>query len=180
MLACDDKADSVKELSGHGFFTKGAAISTAQDLQALDRTFAKGSHWAFRGHHGAKRGLRAFSMTVQPVSAQRRKLQSGNKWLPDSSMRSSEVSLRWSGNALTLRMLAGDEKGLHKLAFATNGHARKPLVPLTLRNVRLGVEPFREQFQLSRRDLPALDAIEQMLEESRRDVPAADLRHGRF
>lgn len=92
----------------------------------------------------------------------------------------SKVSLRWSRNALTLRMLARDEKSLHKLAFATNRHARKPLVPLTLRNIRLSIEPFREQFQLSGRNLPAVDAIEQMLEESRRDVVAADLRHGRF
>ena len=82
-----------------------------------------------------------------------------------------------SRNALTFRVLARDEKRLHEIAFPANRHTRKPLVPLTLRDVWLGIEPRREAFELRRPNLPALKAIEQMLEEGRRDVLTADLRH---
>ena len=61
--------------------------------------------------------------------------------------------------------------------LAVAAPSRKPLVPLTLRDVWLDIEPRREAFELRRPNLPALKAIEQMLEEGRRDVLTADLRH---
>lgn len=83
-------------------------------------------------------------------------------------------------NTLALRLLAGKKKRLHELAFPANRHPRQPLVPVTLRHLRLGVEPLRQELQLGRRNLPALDAVEEMLEQRGRDVLPADLRHSGF
>lgn len=74
--------------------------------------------------------------------------------------------------------MASEKKGLDELAFTAHRHPRKPLVPLTFRHVRLGVEPLCQQLELSRRNLAALNAIEKVLEEGGRDVLPADLRHG--
>ena len=63
-------------------------------------------------------------------------------------------------DALTLRHVTGQKKGLDQLALATAGHAGESLVPLTVRYQRLRVEPLREQFKLCRRNLPAVDAIQ--------------------
>ncbi len=74
-------------------------------------------------------------------------------------------------------VLTGQKKGFDQLAFPADRHSRKPLEPLALGYVRFGIEPLCQELQLRCRNLPALDSIEQMLEEGRRDVLAADLRH---
>ena len=66
-------------------------------------------------------------------------------------------------NPLTLRRLSRQQKRLDQLALAAHGHPGKALVPLTVGHVGLCVEPRREQFELRCRDLPTLDAFEQML-----------------
>lgn len=77
-------------------------------------------------------------------------------------------------------MLTREKKRLHQRSFAANGHAGKSFEPLALGDIGLGVEPLRQQLKLRRRNLAALDAIEQMLKKGRRDVLTADLRHVGF
>lgn len=86
----------------------------------------------------------------------------------------SSGSLR---QALTLGGLAWQKKRLNQLTFTADGHAGEPFVPLTLGDLGFGVEPLGEQLELRRRNLTALDAVEQMLEESGGKALAADLRH---
>ena len=82
-------------------------------------------------------------------------------------------------NALAFPGLVREQKGLDQLTLATYGHAGKALVPFTLRHIGLRVEPSREQLELRRRDLPALNAFEQMLKQRGRKILSANLRHGR-
>src|SRR6266542_4476926 len=81
------------------------------------------------------------------------------------------------GNLLALRHVAGQQESLDQLAPTAHGHAREALVPLTVWHVRLGVEPLGEQFELCRRNLAALDAVQQMVEQRGREIVAADFRH---
>ena len=81
------------------------------------------------------------------------------------------------GNTFAFDVLARKKKRFDQFAFAANGHSRKPLVPLALGDIGFRVEPLGQQLQLRRRDLPALDPVEQVLEESGRDVLTANLRH---
>ena len=83
-----------------------------------------------------------------------------------------------SRNALAFRGLSRQEKRLDQLALATHGHIGKALVPLTLGHIGLRVEPCRKQLKLRCRDLPALNAFEQMLKQRGRKILSADLRHG--
>src|SRR5437762_5083679 len=82
-------------------------------------------------------------------------------------------------NPLPLRRLPGQQKCLDQLTLAAHGHTGKALVPLTLGHFGLRVEPCREQLKLRRRDLPALNALEQMPKERGRNILSADFRHGR-
>ena len=77
-------------------------------------------------------------------------------------------------------MLTRKQERLDQLALSANYQARKPLVPLTVGDVWFGIQPLRQQLEVGCWNLPALDAIEQMLELRRRDVLAADLRHRAF
>src|ERR1039458_4242558 len=78
---------------------------------------------------------------------------------------------------LTLRRLSGQQERLDESTLAAHSHPREPLVPLSLRHLGLAVQPLRQQLQLTGGNLPAVDAIEQMLKQSRRNILAADLRH---
>jgi hypothetical protein len=84
-----------------------------------------------------------------------------------------------SGDALAFRGLSRQQKCLDQLTLAAHGHAREALVPLTLGHIGLRVEPCRERLKLRRRDLPPLNAFEQMLKQRGRKILSADLRHGR-
>ena len=84
-----------------------------------------------------------------------------------------------SGNPLAFGGLSRQQKGLDQLTLAAHGRAGKAPVPFSLGHIRLGVEPCREQLKLCRRDLPALNAFEQMLKQRGRKILSADLRHGR-
>src|ERR1017187_1615317 len=84
---------------------------------------------------------------------------------------------RYSRNMLALRRLTREQKGLDQLTLAADCHAGESLVPLALGHLGLTVKPPRQQFQLRCRNLPALDAVEQMLKQSGRNVLAADSRH---
>jgi hypothetical protein len=64
-------------------------------------------------------------------------------------------------------VLARKKKRLDQPTFTTDRHSRKPFVPLTLWYVGLRIEPLREQLELRRRNLSALDAIEEVLEVGR-------------
>lgn len=59
-------------------------------------------------------------------------------------------------DAPTLRGLAWQKKRLDQLTVAADRHAGKPFVPLPLGYLRFGIEPFREQLKLCRRNLSAL------------------------
>jgi len=85
-----------------------------------------------------------------------------------------------SRNAFAFRSLSREQKCLDQLALATHGNARKALVPLTLGHIGLRVEPCREQFELGRRDLPALNAFEQVLNQRGRKILSADFRHAQM
>ena len=74
--------------------------------------------------------------------------------------------------------LVPEQKCLDQLTVATHGHAGKALVPFTLGHVGLRVEPCREQRELRRGNLPALNAFQQMLQQRGRDMLSADFRHG--
>jgi len=89
------------------------------------------------------------------------------------------VSLLVSRNPLAFRGLCGQQGRLDQLTLAAHGHARKALVPLAFGHVRLRVEPSREQLELRRWNLAALNAIEQMLKQRGRKIRPADFRHGR-
>jgi len=84
-----------------------------------------------------------------------------------------------SGNPLAFGGLSRQQKGLDQLTLAAHGRAGKAPVPFSLGHIRLGVEPCREQLKLCRRDLPALNAFEQMLKQRGRKILSADFRHGR-
>jgi hypothetical protein len=84
-----------------------------------------------------------------------------------------------SKNALAFRGLPREQKCLDQLAVAAHGHGRKTLVPLAVWHIGLRVEPCREQPKLCRGDLPALNAVEQMLKQRGRKILSADFRHGR-
>ncbi len=84
---------------------------------------------------------------------------------------------RRSGNTLALGCLTGQQKSFNQLAFPADRHARESFVPQTLENFGLSVQPLRQKFQLGRRDLAALHAVEQMVENSGGNVLAADSRH---
>jgi len=83
-----------------------------------------------------------------------------------------------SRNRLALRRLTRQQKSLDQSTLAANCHAGESLVPLTHRYFGLAVEPLRQQFQLRCGDLPAPDAVEQMLQQGGRYILAADSGHG--
>lgn len=83
-------------------------------------------------------------------------------------------------NALALRRLSRQQKRFDQFTLAAHGHAGKALVPLTLGHFGLGVEPCGEQLKLRRRDLPALNAFEQMLKQRGRKILSANFRHVRL
>jgi hypothetical protein len=83
-------------------------------------------------------------------------------------------------NALALRGLAWQEKGLDQLTLSAARHAGEPLVPLTVWHFGFRVEPLREQLELRCGNLAPLDAIEEMVEQCGRKVLTANLRHGRL
>jgi hypothetical protein len=80
---------------------------------------------------------------------------------------------------LALRRLAWKEKRLDQLALAAHGHAAEALAPCLLGNLGLCVKPPGKQFQLQRRNFPALNPVQQMLRERWRQVLTPDLRRVR-
>ena len=68
-----------------------------------------------------------------------------------------------SGDPLAFRGLSREQKCLDQLTLATHRHTRKALAPLTFGHIGLRVEPSRERLKLRGRDLPALNAFEQMM-----------------
>lgn len=82
-----------------------------------------------------------------------------------------------SGNPLAFRGLLGQQKGLDQLTVAAHRHAGKAFVPFSFGHIRLGVEPCGEELKLRSRDLPALNAFEQMLKQPGRKLLSADFRH---
>ncbi len=44
-------------------------------------------------------------------------------------------------NAFTVRVVAGEQEGLNQFAFAAGDHPWKPLIPFTLRDFGLTVQP---------------------------------------
>jgi hypothetical protein len=60
--------------------------------------------------------------------------------------------------------LSRQEEGLDQLTLAAASHAGKASVPVAVRHLGFGVEPFGKQLELRRRKLPALDAIEEVLD----------------
>ena len=93
---------------------------------------------------------------------------------------SLKTTLQRSGSrdALAFRGLSLEQKRLDQLTLAAHGQTGKALVPLTLGHIGLRVEPCREQLKLRRRNLPALNAFEQLLKQRGRKILSADLRHG--
>ncbi len=62
---------------------------------------------------------------------------------------------------LAFRRLSREQNCLDQLTLAAHGHAGKALVPLPLGHIGLRVEPCREHLKLRRRNLPALNTVEQ-------------------
>ena len=85
-----------------------------------------------------------------------------------------------SGNPPAFWGLSRQQKRLDQLTLATHGHAREALVPFSLGHIRLGVEPCRGQLKLRRRNLPALNAFEQMLKQRGRKILSAYFRHAQM
>lgn len=77
----------------------------------------------------------------------------------------------------SLRLLSRQQECLDQIALAAHGHPGEALEPGASRDFGFPVEPFSEQFELTRLDAPFLDSIEEMREECRRDVLAADPWH---
>ena len=69
-----------------------------------------------------------------------------------------------SADTLALGRLAGQEERLDQLAFAADGHPGEPLVPRSLRNLRLAVEPSGEQLELLGAYVTLVDALQKVLE----------------
>jgi len=80
-------------------------------------------------------------------------------------------------NRLALRRLARKQERFDQPTFAANRPAGESLEPQTLGHLRSAVKPLRELFQLRRRNLPAPDAVEQVLKKGGRNVLASDSRH---
>ena len=75
-------------------------------------------------------------------------------------------------------MLIRQKEGLNQFAFAACNHSRKPLEPLSIRNLWRAIKPRSEQHKLVRGDTAILYPVQQMLEQRRREACAPDLRHG--
>ena len=76
------------------------------------------------------------------------------------------------------RRLAGKQERLDELAFATNDHAGKRLEPFPFRHFGFGMEPVCQKTKLIGGNLPADDAVEQMIKQAGRKVVAANSRPG--
>lgn len=97
-------------------------------------------------------------------------------WSRNSVSPTVTMKLIRSANALAFGCLARQEERLDQFTLTANGHPRELLVPRSLRNLRLDIQPFGEQFELLRIDAALLNALQQVLEQERRNI-AADLRH---
>jgi hypothetical protein len=70
------------------------------------------------------------------------------------------------------------QKGFDEFAVTANGQTRKFLEPWTVRNFGFGAGPIRHQTRLIGGNIPAADAVKQMIEKVWRKIVAPDLRHG--
>ena len=76
-------------------------------------------------------------------------------------------------------MLTREKEGLDQLPLAAQRRAREPFVPFTFGDLGFGIEPLRQQLELSGRNPAALDAVEEMLQKCRRKM-ASRLTVGRL
>jgi hypothetical protein len=70
------------------------------------------------------------------------------------------------------------QEGPDEFAVAADGHAGKFLEPRTFRHFRFSAKPICQQAKLVRGNIPAADAIEQMIEKVWRKIVAPDAWHG--
>ena len=83
-----------------------------------------------------------------------------------------------TSNAFAFGMLIGQKEGLDQFSFAACDHSRKPLEPLSIRNLWCAIKPRSEQHKLVRGDSAILYPVQQMLEQRRREACAPYLGHG--
>jgi hypothetical protein len=81
-------------------------------------------------------------------------------------------------NTFAFGVLAWKKECFDQLAFTTDNHSWKSLVPFALGDLGLCIKPARQQFKLRGGDFTILNALKEVLEERGRKMVATNPGHG--